>query len=101
MTVRIEYVSGRLFVDGLWGTMSSNGYFSCFYKTCPFSLKMATQLVNDKKVAVDIESVLFGFHNHEETQKSKTDVRREMKRKSETLTAFSTRTEALQFQEEC
>ena len=70
MTVRIEYVSGRLFVNGLWGTMSSNGYFSCHHRTCPFSLKMVTQQVNEHNVAVDIERVLFGFHNHEETHKS-------------------------------
>ena len=101
MSGHIEYVSGRLFVDGLWGMMSSNGYFSCYCPTCPFSLKMVTEQVNGHKVAVGIESVLFGFHNHEETRKSKTDIKREMKSKSESLTAFSTGAEALQFHREC
>ena len=101
MSVFIEYVSKLLFVDGLYGTLSSNGYFSCYFKTCPFSLKMSMQQVNSQNDAVDIERVLFGFHNHEQTEMSKTDMRREMKPKTESLAAFSSGEEALQFHREC
>ena len=101
MSAPIEYVSKLPFVDGLYGKMSSNGYFSCYFKTCPFSLKMVMQQVNDQKVAVDIERVLFGFHNHQITRMSKTDMKREMQRKAESLAAFSTGEEALQFHRDC
>ena len=97
MSCCIEYVSGCLFVNGIWGTMASKGYFSCKFETCPFSLKMVTEKVDSQTVAVGVERILFGFHNHEKTEKSKTDSKREMTQKLESLTAFSSGEEALQF----
>ena len=57
--------------------MSSNGYFSCKFDTCPFSIKMVTEKVNSQTVAVGVERILFGFHNHEKTEKTKTDIKRD------------------------
>ena len=42
MDHHIENVSGRWFVDGIWGILSSNCYFSCADPKCPFSLKVST-----------------------------------------------------------
>ena len=74
MSSVVEYVSRQLFIDGVWGTVSSNGYFSCHHDSCPFSLKVTFEPLNDKtRVVVGVESVLFGFHNHETTEKTKSN----------------------------
>ena len=38
---------------------------------------MVTEKADSQTVAVDVERVFFGFHNREETGKTKTDVKRD------------------------
>ena len=74
-----EYVSGRLFIDGVMGTVINKGYFYCHHRSCPFSLKVVLEKVGSENVVVGVESVLFGFHNHEETKKKRVQVEQDMK----------------------
>ena len=38
---------------------------------------MVTEKVDSHTVAVGVEKILFGFHNHEKTEKTKTDIKRD------------------------
>ena len=79
MSSIVEYVSGRLFIDGVMGTVIKNGYFYCHHRSCPFSLKVNLEQVNGMTIVVGVESVLFGLHNHQETAKKRVQVKNEMK----------------------
>mgnify|MGYP004636557411 CR=1 FL=1 len=101
MSSVIEYVSGRLFIDGVWGNPSSNGYFACHHKSCPFSLKVIQEKVGDQKVVVGVKEVLFGYHNHEATDLNKTKVRSAMKLALDAATLYPKTPEAIQFKADC
>ena len=46
MEYHTENISGRWFIDGVWGILSSNGYFSCAHPNSPFSLKVVVTKEN-------------------------------------------------------
>ena len=79
MEYHIENVSGRWFVDGIWGVLSTNGYFSCAHPNCPFSLKAVVVKDAGMTNIVGIERVVFEHHYHEDDGKSRTQAKREMK----------------------
>ena len=97
MSSVIEYVSGRLFIDGVWGNTTSNSYFSCHYVSCPFSLKVIQDKVGGQKVVVGVEKVLFGHHNHEPTDCNKIRVRSTMKQALDAARLFPEMPEAIRF----
>ena len=101
MSFVVEYVSGRLFIDGIWGSTSTNGYFSCHHPSCPFSLKVVQKPLNDIRVVVGVESVLFGFHNHEATDKSKAKVKAEMKMALDVVSLYPKNPESVTFKAKC
>ena len=80
MDHHIENVSGRWFVDGIWGILSSNCYFSCADPKCPFSLKVSTVKADGAKKIVGVERTVFEYHYHEDDGKSRTQAKREIKR---------------------
>ena len=67
----LERVDGRWFVGGCLGIVSSNGYFYCHEKTCPFSVKLRMCVENGKKVLTAVEKLVFPLHCHERTDFSK------------------------------
>ena len=67
MSFVIEYVSGRPFIDGVVGKVIDSGYF-CHHDSCPFSLKVNIEKIGGQNVVVGVKSVVFGFHNHEQTK---------------------------------
>ena len=73
---QVEYVSGRLFIDGVWGVLSC-GYFNCRCPSCPFSLKVVVENVDDKNYASGVERVVFRHHYHD-AETTKVDARREI-----------------------
>ena len=80
MDHHIENVSGRWFVDGIWGILSSNCYFSCADPKCPFSLKVSAVKADCAKKIVGVERTVFEYHYHEDDGKSRTQAKREIKR---------------------
>ena len=101
MSFLIEYVSGRLFINGVWGTVTTNGYFSCHHPSCPFSLKVVQERLNDLRVVVGVESVLFEHHNHDPTIKSKIKARNVMKQALEVVSLLPDDPGSVKFKAEC
>ena len=52
----VQNIDGRWFVGGCWGRVSSNGYFHCHEKSCPFSAKLVMRIQNGKKVPIAVEA---------------------------------------------
>ena len=76
MSFVIEYVSGRPFIDGVVGTVIDNGYFYCHHKSCPFSLRVDLEKVGGMNVVVGVKYVVFEYHNHEKTKKSRVQAKK-------------------------
>ena len=94
MDHHIENVSGRWFIDGVWGILSSNGYFSCAHQSCPFNLKVSTEKCDSVKKIVGVEKIVFEYHYHEDDGKTRTQAKREIKK---TLSRFT----RWQYSQEC
>ena len=77
MTFSVEYISGHLFVRGVWGKLTSDNYFMCKSPSCPFSLLMEVEMVESKPVAVSCVKAVVPVHFHEPTTRSKREVKRE------------------------
>ena len=101
MSSLVEYVSGRLFIDGVMGTVISNRYFYCHHRSCPFSLKVILKPLNGMKVVVGVETVLFGFHIHDETDKTRVQVKSEMKMAIDAVSLYPKNPECVAFKTEC
>ena len=71
MTLKVEFVSGHLFVGGVWGTLSSDHYLRCKMENCPFSLLMDVQVVEGKEVAMSCKKEVVPVHCHDFRDKSK------------------------------
>ena len=76
MTHTVEYVSSHLFVSGFWGFLTSDNYFHCAFKQCPFSVSMNIEIVAGKRVAVSIRSFIVPVHYHEQTSAAKKDIKK-------------------------
>ena len=76
MSLSVEYVSTHLFVAGFWGFLTSDNYFHCFCKQCPYSLLMSVEIVSGRRVAVSLRSVVVPVHFHEQTSSSKSELKK-------------------------
>ena len=101
MSFVIEYVSGRAFIDGVVGNVIDNGYFYCDHKSCPFSLKVELKKAGDEKVVVGVKSVIFGYHNHEKTEKSRATVKKEMNLALDVTSLYPEKPECVDFKANC
>ena len=76
MSDSVEYVSTHLFVFGFGGFLTSDNYFRCFCKQCPYSVSMNVEIVSGKRVAVSSRSIVCPVHYHEETTASKKELKK-------------------------
>ena len=81
MSYTVEYVSGHLFVGGFRGVLSSDNYFRCYESSCPscpFSLLMDVEEVSQKRVAVSCVRAVVPVHFHQQTTRTKIQIKREI-----------------------
>ena len=78
MDSSVEYVSSHLFVFGFHGKLSSNRYFYCVNKCCPYSLLMEVSCVSGSFIATRCAFVIFPVHNHEKNEQYKAQKRKEI-----------------------
>ena len=101
MSSVIEHVSGRPFIDGVVGTVIDNGYFYCLHKSCPFSLRVILEKVGGMNVVVGVKSVMFQYHNHDKTKKSRVQVKKEMREVLGMASVDPNRPECVAFEAKC
>ena len=78
MSLSVECISGHWFVGGVWGILSSDDYFRCKNERCPFSVLMNVQVVDSKRVAVSCNKVVMPVHFHDNTEKSRRELKHDI-----------------------
>ena len=76
MSLSVEYISTHLFVSGFWGVLTSDNYFHCACKQCPYSALMNVEVVSGQRVAVSLRSVVVPVHFHDQTTASKSELKK-------------------------
>ena len=78
MSFSVEYISGHLFVGGVWGTLTSDKYFMCKSPSFPFSLLMEVKEDESKPVAVSCIKAVVPVHFHEPTTLTRGDIKKQI-----------------------
>ena len=78
MEFTLQYVGDHLFINGVFGIVVQNGYFYCNHPNCPYALRVTVQYVEGQRRAVVVESVVCSVHYHEDDDKPRGHVRKEI-----------------------
>ena len=100
MSLSVEYVSFRLFVDGYYGRLHSNHYFRCHNDKCPFSVLLNVELVAGEARASSTKKVVCPVHFHEVTERCKGQVKRELMEQLKFIQEHPGHPLALQYQQQ-